>query len=335
MANRLGHAQRSGTRTRSGDQEMFVETGAINAPRIHYEQVVHDALGVVWRHRQLVMITVVLAQAAFLVAFMFMASRYTGEATIQLEFVRNENIAGERLQSTAAVDAAAVVDSSARIIRSRGTASAVVSALRLDQDPDYARPGRLERALSHVWPYLGAHPAPTPRELAITRLMKQITVTNDPRSYLIAIAVTTSNPQRAANLANWVASEYLRGRLRAQATEAYAAAERELAGLSAVLGPRHPTYVGAQAKLERLKEAMEGAEKNPAFDNQDSAPARDMVRSAAGQTLLPAEAVMVPSGPNGPLLFALTLLAALALGGLLSLLAERRQRRRLARPHGH
>ncbi|WP_158226497.1 Wzz/FepE/Etk N-terminal domain-containing protein [Bradyrhizobium sp. UFLA03-84] len=310
---------------------MFVETGAISAPRMHYEQVVRDTLGVVWRQRRLVMGTVVLALAAFLVAFMFMAPRYTGEAIIQLDFVRNENMAGERLQSTAAVDATAVVDSSARIIRSRGTASAVVSALRLDQDPEYTRPSRLERALSHVW----AHHTSTPRELAITRLMKQITVTNDPRSYLIAIAVTTSNPERAANLANWVASEYLRGRLRAQTTEAYAAAERELAGLSAVLGPRHPTYLSAQAKLERLKEVVEGAEKDVASDNQDGTPATDMVRFAAGQTLLPAEAVTIPSGPNGPLLFALTFLAALVLGGLLSLLAERRQRQRSARPRGH
>ncbi|MGY3446378.1 MULTISPECIES: GumC domain-containing protein [unclassified Bradyrhizobium] len=304
---------------------MFVETGAINAPRMHYEQVVHNALGVVWRHRRLVTGTVVVALAAFLVAFMFMASRYTGEAIIQLDFVRNENIAGERLQSTAAVDAAAVVDSSARIIRSRGTASAVVSALRLDQDPEYTRPSRLERVLSHVGQYFGPHPATTPRELAITHLMKQITVTNDPRSYLISIAVTTSDPERAASLANWVASEYLRGRLRAQATEGYAAAERELAGLSAVLGPRHPTYLSAQAKLERLKQVMEGAEKDAALDNQDGAPAHDVVRFAAGQTLLPAEAVMIPSGPNGPLLFALTFLAALVLGGLLSLLAERRR----------
>lgn len=321
QAIRSSHSQR--TRSRSGDQDMFVETGAISAPRMHYEQVVQNALGVVWRHRGLVMGTVVVALAAFLVAFMFMASRYTGEAIIQLDFVRNENMSGERLQSTAAVDAAAVVDSSARIVRSRGTASAVVSALRLDHDPDYSRPSRLERALSHVF---GAHPATTPRELAITHLMKQMTVTNDPRSYLISIAVTTSNPERAASLANWVASEYLRGRLRAQATEGYAAAERELAGLSAVLGPRHPTYLSAQAKLERLREAVEGGEKDVALDNQDSAPGRDMVRFAAGQTLLPAEAVMIPSGPNGPLLFALTLLAALVLGGLLSLLAERRQR---------
>jgi hypothetical protein len=104
-------------------------------------------------------------------------------------------------------------------------------------------------------------PAPSPREIAISRLMKQIMVNHDPRSYLITVAVTTSDPKRAARLANWVASEYLRGGLREQATEAYAAAEREVVGLSAVFGPRHPAYLNGLAKLERLREALDAARK--------------------------------------------------------------------------
>src|SRR4051812_12475863 len=95
QASRSGHSQVSGTRIRSGDQGMFVDTGTINAPRVHYEQVVHDTMGIVCRHRPLVMKVVVFALAVFLVAFMFMAPRYTGEAIIQLDFVRNENVAGE------------------------------------------------------------------------------------------------------------------------------------------------------------------------------------------------------------------------------------------------
>ena len=60
----------------------------------------------------------------------------------------------------------------------------------------------------------------TLHDLAVTRLMKQLTNTIDPRSYLITAAVTASEPVRAARLANSIASEYLRGRLREQATEA-------------------------------------------------------------------------------------------------------------------
>lgn len=320
--SRVGQSRKPENRAGRGDQNMFVETSAIDAPRIHYEHLVYSTLRVAWRHRRLVIAVLGVALATLLAALTFMAPKYTGEAIIQLDFVRSENVAGEKLQSTAAVDAAAIVDGSARIIRSRGTASAVVSALRLDNDPDYTQLSRAGRALSHISSFFG-RPAPTPRDVAVTRLMKQITVTNDPRSYLITVAVTASNPERAASLANWVASEYLRGRLRAQATEAYAAAERELARLSAVFGPRHPTYLDALAKLDHLKETLESAGKDVATEQHDAAVARDMVRFAAGQSLLPAEAVMAPSGPNSLLLFVLTILAALAVGVLLSLLAER------------
>jgi uncharacterized protein involved in exopolysaccharide biosynthesis len=301
---------------------MSFETNAIDAPRIHYERVVYDTLRILWKHRSLVAAVLVIALAALSVGLMLTAPRYTGEAMIQLDFFRNETVAGERVQSTAAVDAAAVVDSAARIIRSRGTASAVVSVLGLDKDPAYTRLSLSARALSSLRPVFGLS-ALTPRDLAVTRLMNQITVTNDPRSYLITVAVTASDPERAAQLANWVASEYLRGRLREQAIEAYAVAEREMDALSSTFGPRHPSYLNGRAKLGRLKAELATAREGVVAEQREAVVAQDMVRFAAGQSLLPAEPVMVPSGPKIMLLFVLTILAALAVGILLSLLAER------------
>ena len=308
---------------------MFFETDAISAPRIHYERIVYDTLLVCWKHRSLVFSVFGAMLATLLIALVFKAPQYTGEAIIQLDFVRNENIAGEKLQSTAAVDAAAIVDSSARIIRSRGTAGAVVAALGLDNDPGYAKLSLSAQALSSIWSVLG-QPASSPRDIAISRLMRQIVVINDPRSYLITVTVTASDPKRAAQLANWVASEYLRGRLREQATEDHAAAEREVVGLSAVFGSRHPTYLNGLAKLERLREALDSARNGIAADDREAVLAPDMIRFAAGQSLLPAEVVEVPSGPNVVLLVVLTMLAALVAGVLLSLLAERGLLQRIA-----
>jgi capsular polysaccharide biosynthesis protein len=303
-------------------QSMSFERNAIDAPRIHYERVVYDTLRILWRRKPLVAAVLGIALAALSVTLVLIAPRYTGEAMIQLDFTRAEAVAGEKIQSTAAVDAAAVVDSAARIIRSRGIASAVVSVLGLDKDPAYGRLSLPARALSSIWSFFGL-PAPRPRDLAVARLMKQTTVTNDPRSYLIAVSVTASDPERAARLANWVASEYLRGRLREQSIEAYAAAVREMTALSSVLGPRHPSYLNGLAKLGRLEAELAAAREGTVTEEREAVVAQDMVRFAAGQSLLPAEAVMVPSGPNAMLLFALTILAALAVGILLSSLAER------------
>ncbi|SHJ44062.1 Chain length determinant protein [Bradyrhizobium lablabi] len=299
-----------------------LEKKAIYTPRIHYESVVYDTLRILWRHRALFAAVLGIALAALSVALVLIAPRYTGEAMIKLDFTRDETVSGEKVQSTAAVDAAAVVDSAARIVRSRGTASAVVSVLGLDNDPAYARPSLPARVLSSVRSVFGL-PAPMPRDLAVARVMRQITVTNDPRSYLITVAVTASDPERAARLANWVASEYLRGRLRQQAIEAYAVAEREMTALSSVFGPRHPSYLNGSAKLARLKAALAAAREGVVAEEREAVVAPDMVRFADGQLLLPAEPVMVPSGPNVALLFALTTVAALAVGILLSLLAER------------
>jgi uncharacterized protein involved in exopolysaccharide biosynthesis len=298
------------------------DRNAISAPRIHYERVVYDVLRMLWTHKPLVAAVFGVALGALLAALMLIAPRYTGEAMIKMDFTRDETVGGEKVQSIAAVDAAALVDGAARIIRSRGTASAVVSVLGLDNDPDYTRLSLPERALSAVWSAFG-QPAPTPREVAVAHLMRQITVTNDPRAYLITVAVTVFDSERAARLANWVASEYLRGRQRQQAIEALAVAQREMTALSSVLGPRHPSYLTALAKLERMKAELAVALEGVVAEPREGVVAQEMVRFAAGQVLLPAETVRVPSGPNTMLLFALTVLAALAAAILLSSLAER------------
>jgi hypothetical protein len=69
---------------------------------------------------------------------------------------------------------------------------------------------------------------------AVNQLMRKIVVANDPQSYLLSVAVTAANPERAAWLANAVAIEYLRGQLLQRLTEAFAGAEHETAELSSV-----------------------------------------------------------------------------------------------------
>jgi len=294
------------------------EKNSIYTSRVYYERLVNHKLRMLWRQRQLIAAILGIALAALSVALLFVAPRYTGEAMIQLDFTRDETIEGEKVQSIASIDAIAVVGGAVRIIRSRAIAGAVVSVLGLDNDPAYARPS----LLAPLWSVLGFAP-PTPREMAVARLMEQTKVTNDPRSYLITVAVTTSEPERAARLANWVASEYLRGRLQEQTIGAYATAEREMNTVASVFGPRHPSYLSGSAKLGRLQAALAAARDGVVTKERDAVVARDMVRFAAGYSLLPAEAVLVPSGPNTMLLFLLTTIAALAVGILLASLAER------------
>ena len=282
--------------------QLKIETKETADLPAHYEQLAYDTLRVLW-HRKL-LISAILVAAVLLVSVVLVriGPRYSGEAIIELNFIRDVPTAGAQIQPTASVDAAVIVDSAARVIRSRATASAVVARLRLDKDPAFAR----RSAFSYVQSVLGREAAtPSPHDLAVDELMRKITVTNELRSYLISIAVTTGDPEQSANLANAVAVEYLRGQLLQQLIDAQVSAERDLNQLSSVYGVRHPNYVNGRTRLEHWDARLSALR---------GLPADDVVKLVRGLSLLAAQKVMVPSGPNITLILGLTIAAALGVG---------------------
>jgi Chain length determinant protein len=286
--------------------QLKIETRETTDLRAHYEQLAYDTLRVVWHRKRLIAAILVAAVLLASVALMLIGPRYSGEAIIELNFTR-EVTAGAQIQPTASVDAAVMVDSAARVIRSRATASAVVARLGLDKDPAFAR----RSALSYVQSVLGREAAPpSPRDLAVDDLMRKITVTSELRSYLISIAVTTGDPERSANLANAVAVEYLRGLLLQQLTDAQVSAERSLNQLSSIYGVRHPNYVSGRTSLEYWDARLSALRELPADD---------VVKLVRGPSFLAAQKVMLPSGPNITLVLGLTIAVALGLGIWLAL----------------
>jgi uncharacterized protein involved in exopolysaccharide biosynthesis len=290
-----------------------IKTHEAGTLRAQYEGVARDTVRILWRRKWLIVAILVAALLVASIALVLIGPRYTGEAIIQLNFSREEPTGGTNIQPIAAVDAVALVDSAARVIRSRATASAVVARLGLDKDPDFASESALWRVLSGVRTALGLEgTTPSPRDLAVNELMQKVTVANEPRSYLISVAITTGNPERAARLANAVALEYLRGQMLQQLADAQAAAEREFAQLSSVHGVRHPNYILARTRLENLQSRMSAL--------RDGSPAEDAVKFVTGQSFVAAEKVMVPSGPNIRLILGLAAGAGLGVGIWLALL---------------
>lgn len=251
---------------------------------------------------------------------------YTGRAMIQFNFVREEPATGAKVLSTATVDAMAVLDSAAPVIRSPATADAVVTRLGLDKDPKFAHGSLAWKVFSRVRWLLGFEVRmPSNHDLAEQQLMRRITITSDPRSYLISISVDAVDPESAARLANAVALEYLRGQLLQQVTESYAAAEREMSEISSIYGIRHPTYLNKQTKLESLRLRLRELRERD-FDEAAAS-------SVAGQSFVAAKNIMVPSGPNVFLVLGLTAGAALGLGILLTFQPwQRRQAHKSSRP---
>ena len=280
--------------------------------RVHYEEVARETLGILW-HQKLLIVGILFAALLFASIFLVLIGpRYTGEATIHLNFTREEPTTGTKIQPIASIDAVALVDGAIRVIRSRATASAVVARLGLDKDPEFARESNVWRVFSIVRTLFGlAAVEPSQRDFAVNELMRKITVASDTRSYLISVATTAGDPERAARLANAVALEYLRGQMLQQLADTQAAAERELTQLSSVYGVRHPSYVLARTRLDTLQNRLTALRDGPPDD--------DTVRLVIGQSFVAAETTFVPSGPPIILILGLTAGAALGVGIWLAL----------------
>jgi uncharacterized protein involved in exopolysaccharide biosynthesis len=247
------------------------------------------------------------------IALILIGPRYKGEAMIQLKFSREEPVASTKNESIATVDAGALVDSAARVIRSRATTAAVVARLGLDKETDFAHESALWRGVSMVQTALGFDGArPSPRDLAANELMRRVTVTTEPRSYLISVATTSKTPDQAAKLANAVALEYLRGQLLQQLADEQGVVERELKQLSLVYGERHPHFILWRTKLGNLQTHFSAL--------RDGSSTEDIAKLVTGQSFVAAEKVTVPSSPNIILILGLTVGAALAVAIWLALL---------------
>jgi uncharacterized protein involved in exopolysaccharide biosynthesis len=288
-----------------------------NAPvRAAYEGVAYDTLRTLWRRKLSIGTLSVTALLLASIVLVLVGPRYTGEALIQLNFDRDEPATATNIQPVAPMDPVAIVDSAASLIRSRATASAVVARLGLDKDPAFAHESALWRIVSDVRTALGLVGAKaSPRDLAVNSLMRVVTVTNQPHSYLISIATTARDPEQAATLANAVALEYLRGEARKQLAHRQAAVMRELAQLSSIYGVSHPGYAAKRVMLENLNAAIDIL--------RDGSPADDTYEQVIGQSFIAAEKVTAPSGPIIMLILGLAVGAAFALGTWLALLVGR------------
>jgi uncharacterized protein involved in exopolysaccharide biosynthesis len=281
--------------------------------KTHYRDVAFTGLRAVWRRKFAIVLLLLLALVGATAALVLIGPLYTAEALLQFDFKREQPVAGTAVRPIAVMEATSLVESIVRVIRSRATASAVVARLKLDGDPKFAREPISLRLLSQLRAALGL-PGLTlsPRDLAVNTLMRRLVVNGEQRSYVISLSITTDDPERSASIVNAVAFEYLRGEVLQQIEAQEGTAERELARLSSSYGVRHPTYLIAQSTLESLRRQVEAV--------RDAAPSSDIAKLVEGETFIAAEHVLVPSGPNIPLVLGLTVGGALLCGVWLALL---------------
>ena len=275
------------------------------------EDLAHQTLGVLWRRKGLLAALLLVALLLAAAVLVLVPPRYTADAILVSNF-RNATApsAATATGQIASADANALVDSAARIIRSRANASAVVARLGLDRDPAFKHESILRRSIAAARRALNLDPvAPaSPHDLAANALMRQVSVTNGPRSYIISVTATADDPELAAKLANGVALEYLHGQALHQLTDARSAAEDELTKLSSVYGTRHPNLASIRVRLADLNSRLAAL--------QDGLSIEEVGAVGVGQSLIPADKVLIPASPD-PKMFVGMIVGAALLAGIL------------------
>ncbi|NDC57636.1 MAG: polysaccharide biosynthesis tyrosine autokinase [Alphaproteobacteria bacterium] len=208
------------------EQHIMADTGGTRPalPLMSAQQDPNDELGLghlidVFRRRIWVFAGVAGFVLLLVAASTFTATKlYTAVAQIQIEVRESRVLADvESVVSGVGGDSSAV-ETETQVLQSRALAGRVVDHLQLTADPAFSPPPR-PGMLARIAGALGAKPRQTAaeaaiaqtraREVAISSLLNSTRITRLGLTYIIEIAVTLPEPDKAARIANAYAELYL------------------------------------------------------------------------------------------------------------------------------
>jgi uncharacterized protein involved in exopolysaccharide biosynthesis len=292
------------------------ESGASLGP--HYEDKLLVVLTNIWRRKLMIMVTVAAALVIGIALSIMMPKQYTGVAYLREGFGAEEAISPDDKTSTTstgkiiALDASMLVETRSRLLQSQQLAQRVVHRLGGAQSVSGSPFSSWLRAQF----YGDVTRTPEFREgMAVRKLLRGLSVTTEPRVYLIVLRYTAGDPERAALIANAFVVEFLQTIALQTLYQQRDAAERTLAVKRATLGEKHPKVVDAQMRLQAADALL----------NAQMGKTTEEIERAAGGNVTFAKADMVPSSPNPPSLIGLALL--IGLGGGIAMAALRGQSR--------
>ncbi|HEY3695995.1 polysaccharide biosynthesis tyrosine autokinase [Phenylobacterium sp.] len=186
---------------------------------------------------------------------MSMRPTFTADVHLMIDKPSQELLARETPTAADTVLDASVVETEVEVLRSTALAESVIAKLGLDRDPEFnsalAPPDlktRLRQSLSRV------KPASVPREDApkspvVDAVLDRLKVSRVGTSYLVNLAFTSHDPDKAARIANAFAADYLRSQLEAK----FDASREGNAWLHSRIGEMRQRVVDAETALQRYK----------------------------------------------------------------------------------
>ena len=240
-----------------------------------------DVVGMFIRRFGLLALVSVTVFAAVVAYTMTRVPLYTSTSEIEVAADRGVPATADDSAPTTASDG--IVDAQVRLIGSRSVMAAVVDRLGLAKVPEWSMPA----------------PPAERRDRAIRMLTEKLSITRDQGSPVVAISVTSRNPDRAAAIVNAVAHQYLA--LGQQSSRAAAGGEARV--LNRELDKASAAFASATSALASYR-AEHGLTGSPtlgtAIDQQAAATATELAaarsEAAKAQSLAAAAGSLAASG---------------------------------------
>lgn len=276
------------------------------------------ALAGVWRRKRLVLWIIAAALAVGIAAVVMMPARYTAQAYIRGEFVASDTLpmqvknmsTGTMSTGPISLDPARVIETQSRLLQSNRLARRVVSQLGLER----LQPLLNSREWSSDILSFNGSAARGPEDqvdLAASLLLKGLSVTSEPRAYLITVRYSAADPELAEIIANAFVAELLRSTRLQVLSQQRHYAQATLSNQLGKFGSKHPKIAELTTQLSATNDALE----------KQMNESREAILQAAGENVT--KAVAGPSGPRPIFVVGLILIFGLLIGVATSLWLER------------
>lgn len=185
-----------------------------------------SALGALRRHKRMIILTVLLINSTVIAGLHFVQVQYTATATVQVEpaegpRVFNGTTVAQGLPQWMPGDNSTMA-TQVNLVRSEALARQVVDTMGLQHDAELT-PARIklkrglsalvERWLPAGWVHRLSWRTDPSKSEVMHQFMSRLTVQQPETSHVIQVSYTSSTPQRAAEISNVVAEQYIRDQL--------------------------------------------------------------------------------------------------------------------------
>lgn len=212
-----------------------------------------EAIAILQRHRKLIIFCIVTSIMLGILYIVFSAPRYTTTTSLLID-PRQNNVLPQLLSGGASFQENLIIDSQIEVIKSSRLMDKVAEKAGIYQSLETTRQGPLAWLKEMIFgpPDVGkeAVASTRARQARLSGFMGGLSVNRVRNTYVIAINYTSGNPEKAAEMANLIASMYLDDEIDAQ----YEASQRANEWLKGRLGVLQSELTKTEVAVEEYKE---------------------------------------------------------------------------------